>query len=567
MSGSRRVVANKPTGSAQRKQVQDPLVDERLGLIRRIEALQSVQGFLLERVQEEEAKLREAKNALAESERTLADKEAELESLRARVDELVHTKGELADKREQLSELQIAMGAVAESNVRLSKEHAELRETIKRQSSEIEELKARLEKLGTLGRIKGFDALLEVLAHEPFILGSDKVYDHRPDLFTLNSLLSNVDSLIADGRIAEAVKLLTPKEVPHSGWHFRADFGAERQSIFPIFGYVIVGRYKPKSDTQVEVTTDMTVLRSYFDSLRSYYSSSPERLRLLSEMERDGIFDRITCGIFFAGNGEGANSVSRLHGLIEVRHGIRKSDLYLHSLGLNGITIGDVLHKPPAHPFLDPIRLATSDQLHLGNNFSVKVYQSSSVIHTLLICCDNTKRYSDHFQSEIYGVQSQFARISRLGTTQELIGDQATRSNLLERLAEYQSLGLPEDATLVVAFNLHGSASSLCLMGKDISKEQLLAELAKIPCKKVLLVNACHAGGFWDRLERIPDNTLIVSSSRSDELTYGGSFLRMAAKAIAEGKDLKNLDGVKVHSEWSQHNHEAQAGGMTQMVG
>src|SRR3989338_6199087 len=137
MTGSKKVVAHEPTGSTRRKQVQDPLVDERLGLIRRIEALQSVQGFLLERVQEEEAKLREAKQSLAESERILADKEAELESLRARVNELVHTKGELAERNEEVSRLHSRIDLLEGSNQRMIKEHGELRETIYQQARKI----------------------------------------------------------------------------------------------------------------------------------------------------------------------------------------------------------------------------------------------------------------------------------------------------------------------------------------------------------------------------------------------------------------------------------------------
>ena len=90
--------------------------------------------------------------------------------------------------------------------------------------------------------------------------------------------------------------------------------------------------------------------------------------------------------------------------------------------------------------------------------------------------------------------------------------------------------------------------------------------LGQIPCKKLLIVNACHAGGFWDKIERIPPKTLIASSSKREQVTYGGTFLHEVAAAFAKGEDLKKLDGIVLHGGFNGRAHEAEVDGATIMI-
>ena len=384
-------------------------------------------------------------------------------------------------------------------------------------------------------------------------------------LFFIKDILSRLNDLLRTMDVDAAYELIRkpePVRPPFSGWYFRADIGEGRESTHPIFGDVIIG-HKQEGEP-IEIITDPKRLASYFETVRRKYArkkGKEDLLGILAELEK-----RTSCGVFF----RDSNAISTLHGLIEIRAGIKEATVFLHAFGVNPVELRrsgfSQLINAPLKPLTGPMPLASDDIISLvaGTPFSVKVYQSSLVVHSLLVSCDSRRMYPDHFESELIGVKSELDRFSQFGTHERLIGETATIKEFENRLLSYRAL--PENATLVIVINMHGSPHHLSFINGDLRKDRLIELLGQIPCKKLLIVNACHAGGFWDKIERIPPKTLIASSSKREQVTYGGTFLHEVAAAFAKGEDLKKLDGIVLYGGFNGRTHEAGVDGATIMI-
>jgi len=153
----------------------------------------------------------------------------------------------------------------------------------------------------------------------------------------------------------------------------------------------------------------------------------------------------------------------------------------------------------------------------------------------------------------------------------------ATLTNLRWALAEIAARMDPANDILFVYLTTHGSAEHLLYVNLDplplnqIGPEDLAEALQTTPSIrwKVLVVNACYAGGFIDALS--DDSTLVIASARADrtsfgcgtesEITYfGKAFLAEALNqttSIPEAFSLARTavgkweadDAVKEHSE------------------
>ncbi len=381
----------------------------------------------------------------------------------------------------------------------------------------------------------------------------------RDVLYRLNELLGSMD-IEAAHELIRKPELVRP---PFSGWYFRADIGSGRESIHPIFGDIVIG-HKPDAVNGIEIVTDHDELNRYFQAVSIRYAAKRDKASILSILQE--LEKRVSCGIFF----RDSRCISTLHGLIEVRGGILQGSLFLHALGINPIALRreqtTVKIDAPLNPIANPTQLLDDDVVSVLEEgpFSIKVYQSSLEVHSLLVACDSGSSNPNHFTHELYGVRSELSRFARFGTISELNGRDATIQAFEERLLSYRQLH--EDATLAIVITVHGLPGTLSFIDGNLRKERLLELLAQIPCKKLLIVNACHAGGFWDDMDRIPPKTMIASSSKRDQVTYGGTFLQMVANAFATGQDLKKLDGVIVRGGFNGRTHEAGVEGQTIMM-
>ena len=375
-------------------------------------------------------------------------------------------------------------------------------------------------------------------------------------------VLRRLNALLRDGTPEDIRNLISqPTKPAFSGWHLRVDVGSERQSIHPIFGDIIIG-HRSNISHPVEIVNDPETLKRYFEAIEKRYTGNHAKkdiLDMLSEISK-----RITIGIFF----RDSDAISLLHGLIEVRAGILESSLFLHALGTNPIRLekneASREYEMGVRPLATPVQLFGDELVYPAPKepFYVKLYKPSLELHSLIVSCDSSRSHGDHFKAEIYDVESELRRFAKFGTISKLIGETATIEEFEARLKQHRDL--TPDATLIIVINMHGLPTSLSFIDGSMKKKRLLELLEQIPCKKLLIVNACHAGGFWDDIERIPQQTMIASSSKADQVTYGGAFLERVADAFARGEDLKKLDGVKVQGDFvSRRNHEAEVEGMT----
>lgn len=103
----------------------------------------------------------------------------------------------------------------------------------------------------------------------------------------------------------------------------------------------------------------------------------------------------------------------------------------------------------------------------------------------------------------------------------------ATLTNLRWALAEIAARMDPANDILFVYLTTHGSAEHLLYINLDplplnqIGPEDLAEALKTTPSMrwKVLVVNACYAGGFIDALR--DDSTLVIASARADRTSFG----------------------------------------------
>ncbi len=378
--------------------------------------------------------------------------------------------------------------------------------------------------------------------------------------------------------------LTTSTEPTFSGWSFGVDFGTTRQEIYPIYGGVVIGRGLISND--VEIITKPDELTSYFAAIRDQYGS--EVRGALTHLE---LIERRTRAVILFN--EKHLLLSRLHAFIDVEpinsiaaavSGLQFTGLSIYPIGVNPIALenknpaailtsaaGTLLSRflsavgmgneeevsqsaptmtllnPSDQPFIRRTPLIEGSIMYINPEtpISIKLYKPSLEIHRLFVACDANDMQSDHFASEITDVKKQLARYARSGTEHELIGKGATKEAFLTQLTSYQSL--PEDATVVIVLTMHGRQNTLSFIDGTLNKSAIYNELKKTPSKKVLILNACHAAGFWDDPRNIPPRTEIVASSQADQTTYGGYFLSKVAIALATGADLKQLDGVCVY--------------------
>ncbi len=93
----------------------------------------------------------------------------------------------------------------------------------------------------------------------------------------------------------------------------------------------------------------------------------------------------------------------------------------------------------------------------------------------------------------------------------------------------------------------HGSAKGLETSDEHLVEKELLSSyLNKIPARKLIVIEACYAGGGWEELDL--ENGLYFFSSKEDEFSQGSSFAKGFASALEEKLkcsspfDIKNFD-------------------------
>ncbi len=255
--------------------------------------------------------------------------------------------------------------------------------------------------------------------------------------------------------------------------------------------------------------------------------------------------------------------VSALQALVELLGGIRPK-LFLHALGTNPLVVNGREIGMVKDPLSRGIELADGDQIEVvsGSERIVKIYQPASHIRTLIVACDYTGKHQEGYEEGVAKIEYAIGSSSRHASTTKIIGKEATPKRMLQELEALQN----EDpkALVVIVIYAHGSTDSLHLYrdagephaqptalsrllglgpqidttdsDQAISKQTIAELLEKIPCKKIVMVNACHAAGFWEGMN-VP-NTQFVLSSRADQFTWGSRFLDDVAAVIR--RNIKN---------------------------
>lgn len=238
-------------------------------------------------------------------------------------------------------------------------------------------------------------------------------------------------------------------------------------------------------------------------------------------------------------------TVSRIHALLELRQSRMDADLFMHTAGINSVMVNGEWVDRTSPPLINGRALHNGDLIEVREDGpKIKVYKAPVYVKGLVIACDSKDRDGHFFETEAGTLEEAISSANRYSSTERLLGKNATPEGVSKALA-----GLTDehpDALLIVVINAHGHEKQISLWEGRMTKREIDKALAKIPCRKLVIVNSCHAGGVWE--DSSAPNTLFLLSSKGDELTHGGRFLYDVAefirKNIQRGKpaDFKALE-------------------------
>lgn len=226
--------------------------------------------------------------------------------------------------------------------------------------------------------------------------------------------------------------------------------------------------------------------------------------------------------------------ISRVHAVVRPND---NGGLELYPLGVNRIRIAGAHHNEVAElgenvKLSDEDRITWADRSALRSleySRGIKVYASPKYVKGFIVACDSHERHEDIFVNAVMDVGVAITGANGHQYNKYLIGSDATPSSVRNALADFKTED--PDALLVIVVYAHGHEQVISLHDhKKLSKREFNGLLAEIPCKKIVIVNSCHAGGVWGD-EKVPRTTFVLSS-RSDQLTYGGRFLEDVAAFI-----------------------------------
>lgn len=153
-----------------------------------------------------------------------------------------------------------------------------------------------------------------------------------------------------------------------------------------------------------------------------------------------------------------------------------------------------------------------------------------------------------------------------------------TYENIISSLEQYKRT-LTEESLFMFYFAGHGDAEKgLTLRWGHLSPQELYAHLDNIRGRKIVIIDACHAGKFLEE-QYLPENTLAFVATHAEQVAYEGfhgtlsdadymgHFTRALLKVLEERPhqvDLKKLrTEVGQNFRLAKHGQEPQVRGRT----
>ncbi|MFH0700864.1 MAG: FHA domain-containing protein [Candidatus Woesearchaeota archaeon] len=203
----------------------------------------------------------------------------------------------------------------------------------------------------------------------------------------------------------------------------------------------------------------------------------------------------------------------------------------------------------------DKCVLNPSDRLKIGNiEFKVSYTESSGKNYALLVGSDG---------GNLRGVSADIAAMQqfwgqRKGFTLEnistLVNGSATYDKVFTRLEDAKRT-CSDESLFIFYFSGHGK-KGVYLSDKKINPETLYAHMDHIRGKKLIIIDACHAGDFAET-EKLPEKTLLMLASQKDQKAheeyhgtlmnpdYIGNFTRALLKILDKQPHEINLKQVE----------------------
>lgn len=329
--------------------------------------------------------------------------------------------------------------------------------------------------------------------------------------------------------------------------------------IFPVYGSVLVGRSDNIAmDVEYEFRPPKPdEIQRYIDNLQR---GSDYRTLFSQPLVRTAA---LGCSqvLFFPNH---VKNISRLQAVLELRASGLDADLVLHNLSSIDLAVNGNPVTAQSPLLSNGVQLADGDEIALAEgNRKFKVYKKPKYVRALVIACDNRNKHQDYFTEGADELQRAISAASRYTDVKQVLAQQATPERVI---AELEALRNDDKGALVVVIiYMHGSPDRLHAWGGDIKKSKLTEALEAIPCRKILIANTCHAGGYWDRHD--VKDALLLLSSQGDELTWGSRFLRDIAVYIQQNLMLSEpVDLKKLRLNYGDQHPPAPDGERTNMV-
>jgi hypothetical protein len=228
--------------------------------------------------------------------------------------------------------------------------------------------------------------------------------------------------------------------------------------------------------------------------------------------------------------------VSRLHCYFEV--------------GAAGLQVVDIGSKNGT--YYDDSRLASGlpcavrdeSVVRLGgagnDSAQIKAYRKAMKICSLLVGVDYDDLGSGKIDKAISQVNALLRNMDAEYEARILKHSEVDNEKVMGALED--AARLPVESVFVFMFIAHGSQYDLWLSKKStgIGKAELSAALNRIRAKKVVIIDSCHAGSGWERLERRAG--LYFFSSAGDEVSYWGRFTEALVHQMSELTGYGPLD-------------------------
>lgn len=252
-------------------------------------------------------------------------------------------------------------------------------------------------------------------------------------------------------------------------------------------------------------------------------------------------------------------------------------DARLQKLSADEYYFVDYITLEEAHsPNLMEVGFKTSKRAYRTS--TLEVFSDKPNLHLLSIGTNTnlsyTRKDAEDF-AELYEGQKGNYKIFNHITTHTLLGEEATASAMKKALQNLQDSNIRSNDLVMVFLSSHGflENDSLRIQGENYDyndmyntsisfKEDVATVLDDIPCKKLVLIDACHSAGAKSRLPSFDEHIKkfnqiegfsIITSSGKDELSYedkkweNGAFTEAIIEGLKTGKaDIQygNNDGT-----------------------